>query len=253
MSTSAVFDVSGKTAVVTGASSGLGARFVHVLRDAGANVIAAARRIERLDELAQGSEQVLPVQCDVTNPAQCEALIAGAIEAFGTIDILVNNAGASGSQPAEHEPVEHFSRVVDVNLTAVFRLSQLAAGHMLPRGEGVIINVASMFGLVASGRIPQASYAASKGAVVNLTRELAVQWADRGVRVNAIAPGWFPTEMTHGLFSSDRGQGWLRRHTPMRRSGRPDELDGVLLFLASDASTFVTGQCIAVDGGWVAV
>ena len=142
--------------------------------------------------------------------------------------------------------------MVDVNLTAVFALAQLAGRRMLAQGSGTIVNVASMLGLVASAPVKQASYAASKGAVVNLTRELAVQWARRGVRVNALAPGWFPSEMTADMIEPGPSQDFVRREAPMARGGEIHELDGALLFLACDASSYVTGQILTVDGGWTA-
>ena len=150
------------------------------------------------------------------------------------------------------EPFEHFEQVVDVNCNAVFRLCQLAAPAMIEAGRGSIVNIASILGLVASSPIHQASYAASKGAVVNLTRELAVQWARKGVRVNALAPGWFPSEMTTTMFTDDASGRYLERNCPMARGGRAHELDGPLLFLAGDGSSYVTGQTLVVDGGWTA-
>lgn len=248
------FRLDGKTAIVTGASSGIGMRFAEVLHAAGANVVAAARRIERLKALAAGHPNIVPVRCDVVDEADCVRLVDTAVEHFGRLDVLVNNAGTTSTVPAEDEPVDQFRRVVEVNLTALFHLSQLAGRRMLAQpGGGVVINVASIMGLVASGQIPQAAYAASKGGVVNLTREMSAQWSRRGVRVNAIAPGWFSTEMTTEMFASDRSQEWVRRRTPMGRAGEAHELDGVLLFLASDASSYVSGQVIAVDGGWVSI
>jgi len=240
--------------VVTGASSGLGARFTRVLHGAGATVVAAARRVDRLEALAAScGEGVVPVACDVTVEAELEALVATASGvADGRIDVLVNNAGIGEPMPAEDEPFEHFRRVVDVNLNATFRLTQLVAGAMLARRSGSIVNVASMLGLVASAPVRQASYCASKGAVVNLTRELACQWARKGVRVNAIAPGWFPSEMTAEMWTDESSMAFITRNCPMGRGGAEHELDGVLLFLASDASSYVTGQIIAVDGGWTA-
>lgn len=248
------FRLDGKTAIVTGASSGIGARFARVLHEAGANVVASARRKERLQDLADELERVVAVPCDVSDDAQCEALVAETVERFGAVDVLVNNAGTTATIPAEEEPVETFRRVVEVNLTATFLLSQLAGRHMLRQETGgAIVNVASILGIVGSGQIPQASYAASKAGVVNLTRELAIQWARKGVRVNAIAPGWFPTEMTTDMFTDDRSHQWIKRKTPMGRAGDDHELDGALLFLAGDASSYITGQVIAVDGGWTAI
>lgn len=248
----AAFRLDGRTAILTGASSGIGARFARVLHGAGANVVVAARRAERLESLATELEGVVPVACDVTDTSAVEDLVATAIDRFGTVDLVINNAGISDPMPAEMEPLETFRRVVDVNLTSVFHLSQAAAKHMLAHDGGVIINLASVLGFVGSGQIPQASYSASKAAVVNLTRELAIQWARRGIRVNGIAPGWFPTEMTTDMFGDEGGQRFIRRNTPMGRGGEEHELDGALLFLASDASTYVTGQTIIVDGGWTA-
>jgi NAD(P)-dependent dehydrogenase (short-subunit alcohol dehydrogenase family) len=182
----------------------------------------------------------------------CERLIADAIALDGHLDILVNNAGIGAPMAAEDEPIAGFRGVVEVNLNALFLLSQLAGRHMLERRSGVIINLASVLGQVASAPIKQASYCASKGAVVNLTRELAVQWARKGVRVNALAPGWFESEMTELMFSDESANDFMKRNCPMAREGHPHELDGALLFLASDASSYMTGQTLTVDGGWVA-
>jgi NAD(P)-dependent dehydrogenase (short-subunit alcohol dehydrogenase family) len=249
----ALFDLTGRTAIVTGASSGLGARFVSVLHGAGAKVVASARRVDRLEKLAAdlGSD-VLPVSADVAVDEDCERLVATAMERFGRVDVLVNNAGITDSMAAEDEPIEEFRRVMRVNLDAVFLLSQLAGRHMIAQGRGSIINIASMLGLVAAAPVKEPGYTASKGAVVNLTRELAVEWARKGVRVNAVGPGWFPTEMTADMFVDDRSMEWLERNCPMGRPGTESELDGILLFLASDASSYCTGQTIVIDGGWTA-
>ncbi|MEZ5143607.1 MAG: SDR family oxidoreductase [Acidimicrobiales bacterium] len=242
----------GRVAVVTGASGGLGDRFARVLHAAGASVVAAARRRDRLEALAGDLERVVPVTCDVSSGDDRERLVEAALAVDGHIDVLVNNAGIGTPMPAEDEPVDHFARVVDVNLTAVFALSQLVGRHMIERGSGAIVNVASILGLVASAPIKQASYAASKGAVVNLTRELAVQWARKGVRVNALAPGWFPSEMTTDMFTDEASIAFLQRNAPMGRGGRLAELDGALLLLAADAGSYITGQTLVVDGGWTA-
>ena len=186
--------------------------------------------------------------CDITNEEAVQALFGG----LAGLDILVNNAGIGRPMPAESEPIGHFRSVVEVNLNGVFLLSQLAGRHMLERGSGSIVNVASMLGLVASAPVKQASYCASKGAVVNLTRELGAQWGRKGVRVNALAPGWFPSEMTGDMFDDDASMDFVSRNCPMGRGGDPAELDGALLFLATDASSYVTGQVVTVDGGWTA-
>jgi NAD(P)-dependent dehydrogenase (short-subunit alcohol dehydrogenase family) len=248
----APFRLDGKVALVTGASSGLGDRFARVLAAAGATVVVAARRVDRLQALAAELDGAVALPCDVGDEASVEQLVASALEAVGTIDVLVNNAGTSATMAAEEEPVATFRQVLDVNLVGLFHLSQLVGRHMLASGGGSIVNVASILGVVASGQIPQASYSASKAGVINLSRELAVQWARRGVRVNALCPGWFPSEMTDELFADEAGARFLRRNTPMGRGGEAHELDGALLFLASDAGSFVTGQTLVVDGGWLA-
>jgi NAD(P)-dependent dehydrogenase (short-subunit alcohol dehydrogenase family) len=247
-----LFGLHGRTVIVTGASSGLGERFARVLAAEGAQVVAAARRGDRLQALADEVPGVTACQCDVSIDADLERLVASTVERHGRVDVLINNAGVGTPHAAESEPPEHFRHVVDVNLNALFVASQIAGRVMLEQGSGSIVNIASMFGLVGSAPIRQASYCASKGAVVNLTRELGAQWMRRGVRVNAIAPGFFLSEMTTELWEDERSMAFLRRMTPAGRPGEPHELDGALLFLAGDASTYVTGQTIAVDGGWTA-
>src|SRR4051812_29456276 len=240
----------GRVAIVTGASSGLGARFAAVLADAGAQVVACARRIERLEALAAARPGITPIRCDVVEPADRTRLVEAALALDGRIDICVNNAGIASGGPDHQTTVETFSAVMRVNVEAVFALTQAVGAHMVARGSGSVINVSSMFGVVASTPVPDAPYVASKSALNGLTRELANQWAPHGVRVNAIAPGWFSTELNSELLEDERSRRWLERQCPMGRPGREDELDGVLLFLASDASSYCTGQVIAVDGGW---
>jgi NAD(P)-dependent dehydrogenase (short-subunit alcohol dehydrogenase family) len=251
----APFRLDGRVGIVTGASSGLGARFARVLDAAGARIAIAARRANRLEQLAEELHDPLVVPCDLTDPDAPRELVEATMERFGQIDVLVNNAGVSHIVAALEQGVDDFRRVLEVNLVAPFALAQHAARTMIDAGRGgVIVNVASIWGLVGVGQIPDAGYAASKGGLVNLTRELAAQWARRNVRVNGLAPGWFRTEMTEGrMFGDESSERWMRSRTPMGRGGEEHELDGALLFLASDASTFVTGQTIFVDGGWTAV
>jgi NAD(P)-dependent dehydrogenase (short-subunit alcohol dehydrogenase family) len=251
----APFRLDGRVAVVTGASSGLGARFARVLDAAGAHVAITARRADRLADLAGTLRDALVVSCDITDPDAARTVVDSTVERFGRIDVLVNNAGVTHIMPALEHGVDDFRHVIDVNLVAPFALARLAASAMIDAETGgTIVNVASIWGMVGVGQIPDAGYAASKGGLVNLTRELAAQWARRNVRVNALAPGWFRTEMTEGrMFGDEASERWMRSRTPMGRGGDEHELDGALLFLASDASSFVTGQTLFVDGGWTAI
>ena len=254
MDSTSIFRLDGKVAIVTGASSGIGAHLAHVLANAGAQVVLAARRQEKLDSVVSDiGPAAAGFQCDVTKDSDLQALVDFAIEKFNRIDICVNNAGTSDPEPAEKESPEKFRSIMAINLESVFVLSQLVGRVMLGAGEGSIVNISSIAGLLASGQIPQASYAASKAAVVNLTRELAAQWARRGVRVNAIAPGWFPTELTHDMFGDPHGQEFIRKRCPMGRTGELRELDGALLLLASKAGSYITGETIVIDGGWTII
>jgi hypothetical protein len=246
----ALFRIDGRVAVVTGASAGLGSRFARVLDAAGARIVLAARRKDRLEALAEQLQDPVVVATDLAADGAAAELIDIALDATGRIDILVNNAGASDEIPARDFPVERFREIVDINLIVPFALAQ-AAARAMPDG-GSIVNIASQYGLVGvnAGIV---AYVASKGGLVTLTRQLAVEWARSGVRVNAIAPGYFPTEMTVGIFDSGTTERWMRRTSPMGRGGDEHELDGALLYLASDASSYVTGAVLSVDGGWTAV
>jgi NAD(P)-dependent dehydrogenase (short-subunit alcohol dehydrogenase family) len=245
-----LFDLTGQVAVVTGASAGLGDRFVRVLHAAGASVLAVARRADRLALLAEQHERVVPLAADVADRDQVEGIVPTALERFGRLDILVNNAGITAAGRALTEDIDDFRRVLEVNLVATYQLARRAGAVMVEAGAGSIINLGSVLGFGAPWPIPNASYSASKAGVINLTRDLACQWATTGVRVNALAPGIFPSELAD--LSDDRSQRYVRAHTPMQRMGRPEELDGPLLFLASRASSFMTGQVLVVDGGWTA-
>lgn len=247
------FRLDDRVAIVTGASSGIGRRFSTVLADQGATVMAAARRKDRLEELAEGHDRIHAVACDVGDDTQLEALVTRAADEFGRLDVVINNAGISDAvTPAEHQDPAEFRQVMEINLNACFVLASLAARQMIVQETGgSIINISSIHGIVAAAPNAQAGYAASKGGLINLTRELAAQWAKHRIRVNAIAPGYFETELTEAMFiDEDSGLRYIRRNTLLGRAGTLEELDGPLLLLASDAGTYITGQTIAVDGGW---
>ena len=250
----APFRLDGRVAIVTGASSGLGARFAQVLHAAGATVVLAARRADRLDALvAELGERAHAVECDVTVDADCRRLVDEAVAVGGGLDVLVNNAGTTYPGPAETEPPDEFRRVIDVNLTSVFVLSQLAFEPLRASGHGSIVNIASVLGLVASTPIKQASYTASKGGVVNLTRELGVPVGAQGRARERPRPRLVPERddrCTCGATTPPSASS--ARNAPLGREGRDHELDGALLFLASDASSYVVGHTLLVDGGWTA-
>ena len=248
------FRLADRVVLLTGASSGRGERFARVLDAAGARLVLAARRVERLEELATALGDAVAVRADLTAPGEAAALVDAALDSYGRIDVVVNNAGISRVLPAVDDDVEEFRRELEIDLVAPYELARLTARHLLAeRRAGSIINVGSVLGHVAGGRLRVPGYAAAKGGLHNLTRELASQWARKGIRVNAIAPGWFVSEMTaEGMFGTDEGRRYLRRNCPMGRGGDAHELDGALLYLASDASSYVTGHNLAVDGGWTA-
>ncbi len=247
-----MFRLEGQVAIVTGASSGLGERFARVLAAVGANVVLAARRADRLDALAADLPGSLAVAADLSVAEDRERLVARTLERFGRVDVLVNNAGIGAATRIEDETLEQFRFAMEVNVTAIWHLSKLCGESMIAAGSGSIINVASMLGHVASAPIKQAHYCASKGAVINMTREFAAQWGRKGVRVNALSPGWFESEMTAGMESDESSQAFVKANAMLPRMGHEDELDGALLLLASRAGGYMTGHSLLVDGGWTA-
>jgi len=241
----------GRLALVTGASGGLGARFARVLHQAGAEVLATARRADLLDELAREcGERMDTMAGDITDARHREAL-ARRLESHGRLDVLVNNAGICDDGPIEEQSLEDLRQVIEVNLVSVLDICRLTAPLLLATPTASVINVASMYGIVSS-RGPMAAYNATKGALVNLTRQLAAQWGERGVRVNALAPGYFPTELTGHLADAGFARS-IREHTLLGRTPALEEIDGPLLFLATAASSYMTGQVLVIDGGWTAV
>ena len=247
-----VFDLTGRRALVTGASSGLGRRMALVMAHAGARVAVTARRAERLEELAAEHPSIEAFPADLGSADDRVALVAAVEERFGGIDVLVNNAGIADPKPIEKETLDDFATMLEINLVSAWHLSKLAGVGMVERSSGSIINIASIIATVAATPVKQTGYPAAKGGLVALTRELAVQWARKGVRVNAICPGWFETEMTSDLVGTQKGDDHIGTNTPLQRAGQVQEIDGPLLLLASDAGSFMTGAVVMVDGGWTA-
>jgi NAD(P)-dependent dehydrogenase (short-subunit alcohol dehydrogenase family) len=244
-----LFRLDGRVAVVTGASSGLGAGFAVALAEAGADVVLGARRTDRLAkvsaEVVSVGRRALPVTTDVSDPAQCNALIDAAMGHFGKVDVLINNAGVGYAVPALKEHPEVFRRIMDVNLHGAYWMAQ-ACGRVMQPGSS-IVNISSVLGLIKTF-VPQAAYAASKAGLIGLTRDLSQQWAGRrGIRVNAVAPGYFATEMTAEIPEEMLTN--ILRSSPLARVGEQRELDAAIVFLASPASGYITGSTLAVDGG----
>ena len=249
----AAFRLDDKVVLITGASSGLGARFARVASAAGATVVVAARRAERLAGLVDELNDAHAVEVDLTAPGGPEACVARSIELAGRIDVLVNNAGISQVAPALDFSTEDFRHEIEIDLVAPFALAREVARDAITNDRSAsIINIGSVLGEVGGGKLRVPGYAAAKGGLHNLTRELASQWGRKGVRVNAIAPGWFETEMNDAMFNDGGGQAYIEAGAAMGRPGIEGELDGAMLYLASDASSFVTGHVLEVSGGWTA-
>ena len=259
MSVRGLLDLGGKVALVTGGSRGLGLQMAEALGEMGARVAITARKRDELEaakaHLAAQGIEALPIVCDMSDPAAIPPAIERAIAGFGPIDILVNNAGTTWGAAATELPLDAWSRVVDLNLTALFVTCQEVGRRcMVPRRQGKIVNIASILGMVGTSdptRPGTVAYSASKGGVIALTRALAAEWAQYNINVNAIAPGLFPTKMTQGLIEimGDRAAS----KAPLNRVGGPEDLKGITVLLASEASAFITGQVVAVDGGATAI
>lgn len=239
---------------MTGGGRGLGRYMAEALADAGANVVICSRKLEPLEEVRQEIEarghKALALECDVTEPEDVEKVVAGALETFGSVDVLVNNSGATWGAPPAEMPLERFDQVIAVNVRGTFLMSQAAGRTMIRQGSGgTIVNIASIAGLVGGhpDYMQTVGYNASKGAIISMTRDLATSWARYGITVNAIAPGWFPTRMSGGLI--EKFEEKMLEGIPLGRFGNPEDLKGVVVFLASPAAAYMTGQTVVVDGG----
>ena len=251
-----MYDLTGKTAVVTGGSQGLGESFARGLAKAGCNLVLTARTLSKLeivaDDLAQYGIEALPMRMDVNKREDIEAMVKTATDRFGKIDILVNNAGISAVNQAENMTDEEWESVIQTNVGGVFLCSQIVGREMIKQGHGKIINIASMYSFVGASYVPQVSYTTSKAAVLGLTREMAVEWAPKGVQVMALAPGFFRSDQTIWAFEQNKELGEkLLARVPMGRMGRLEELEGTIVFLASDASGYMAGQTLTLDGGFL--
>jgi NAD(P)-dependent dehydrogenase (short-subunit alcohol dehydrogenase family) len=251
------FRIAGQTAIVTGASSGLGVTFAEALAENGVNLVIAARRYEKLASVARElaakhGVEVIPVRTDVTQEDQVTTMVRTAIDKLGSLEIIVNNAGIAALSPSTEMSLDEWRKVIDVNLTGVFLCARTAAREMFKKKYGKVVNIASIYGAV--GDIYHAApYYASKGAVINLTRALAIEWAPYKINVNSIAPGFFPSEMTEDIFKDETAMNHILSRTPLGRTGEPLDLKAALIYLISPASDYVTGQTISVDGGWTAL
>jgi len=254
MNTMDLFRLDGKTAIVTGGGRGLGRYMAEALSDAGANVALCSRKIEPLEEVRDEIEarggRALAYSCDVTVQEDVERIVSATEETFGSLDVLVNNSGATWGAPPTEMPLERFDRVISVNVRGTFLMSQTVGRRMIERESGgTIVNVASIAALVGGNPdyMQTVGYNSSKGAIISMTRDLATSWAKHNITVNAVAPGWFPTRMSGGLIEEFEER--MLKDIPLGRFGNPEDLKGVIVFLASPAAAYVTGQTIVVDGG----
>jgi gluconate 5-dehydrogenase len=251
-----MFDLSGKLAIVTGGGRGIGSKMAEGLAEAGANVVLCSRKVENCQKVAQAltnlGVKALAMACDVRSSGDIQKVVDQVLREFGRLDILVNNSGVTWGATAEDYSLESWKKVMDTNMTGAFLFSQIAGRVMIQQRGGNIINIASVMGVIGIQDAADAiAYSTSKGALITFTKDLAAKWAKYNIRVNAIAPGWFPTDMTEWVFSH-HGQEVLNL-IPMGRYGDPEELKGAAVYLASDASKYVTGIVLPVDGGQLAV
>ncbi|MFY9175426.1 MAG: glucose 1-dehydrogenase [Peptococcia bacterium] len=247
-----MFDLTGKVAIVTGATKGLGRGMAEALAQSGANIVVVSRTPKDCEnvakELAELGVQTLAQPCDVTKKESIEELVAKTVEKFGKIDILVNNAGTAVTKPALELTEDDWDWVVNTNMKSIFLLSQAVGKHMAEQKSGKVINIASMFGLVGDKNV--LPYLASKGGVVQMTRGLALEWTKYNIQVNAVAPGYVITAINEKEFQEEKVYNYITGKTPMRRIGKVEEVAGIVVYLASEASNFTTGAVYTVDGGW---
>jgi gluconate 5-dehydrogenase len=252
-----IFDLKGKTAVVTGASSGLGVQFAKALAGQGADLAILARRLEKLEDVKTAIEALgvrcLALKCDVLKNDEIRAAVAKIKEHYGRIDILVNNAGTARSNPAESQSDEDWNAVINTNLNSVYFMAREAGKIMIEQKYGKIINLGSIHSSVAMPTSPLNAYCTSKGGVLMLTRALAAEWAKYNITVNAIGPAYFPSEMTDAVMGNPNFANVVKTYCPMGRPGKTGELDGAVIYFASDASSYTTGQLLSIDGGWTAI
>jgi NAD(P)-dependent dehydrogenase (short-subunit alcohol dehydrogenase family) len=252
-----LFNLQGKVAIVTGGGKGIGVKMAEGLAEAGANIVLCSRKVENCqqaaDEIAKIGAKTLALKCDVKSPGDIQKVVDTTLKEFGRIDVLVNNSGANWGAAAEDYPLEGWQKVMETNMTGTFLFSQHVGRVMIRQEKGVVINIASIMGITGmEADVADAiAYSASKGALIAFTKDLAAKWAKYHIRVNAIAPGWFPTDMSRWVLENQGAK--LSGHIPMRRFGEGDELKGAIVFLASEASSYVTGVILPVDGGYLSI
>jgi NAD(P)-dependent dehydrogenase (short-subunit alcohol dehydrogenase family) len=257
MNVKELFDLKGKVAIVTGGGRGIGLRMAEGLAEAGANIVLCSRKVQACqkaaEDLARLGVKSLALACDVKSTKEIQAVVDETLRTFDRLDILVNNSGSNWGATPEEYPLEGWQKVMDTNINGLFLFSQIAGRAMIRQKSGSIINITSIMGIVGTeAEVADAiAYSASKGAVIAFTKDLAAKWAKYNIRVNAIAPGWFPTDMTHWVLDQHRDR--IIGHIPMRRYGEGEELKGAAVFLGSEASTYVTGVILPVDGGYLTI